>query len=118
MRAKSQEDRATWIEALIAARSLSSWRPLSDSVSLIRNGVSISTRKLRERLCEEGLGEDIIKDCEKIMLSEFSELKGQLKLLYEERLNLVETLRQLEVILRIMLQRLYMGSKQIHHNEN
>lgn len=97
LRTESQEDRAAWIGALVSARNFSSRTLLSDSVSLIRNGVSISTIKLRERLFEEGLGEDVIKDCESIMLSEFSELKGQLKLLYEKRLNLIDTLRQLEV---------------------
>ncbi|KAG9452382.1 hypothetical protein H6P81_005286 [Aristolochia fimbriata] len=96
LRTDSRKDRVAWIEALVSSRSLFPDRPLSDSASLMQNGISISTEKLRDRLHEEGLGEALIKDCEQIMLSEFSELKGQLKLLYEDRLSLIDTLRQLE----------------------
>ncbi|KAJ0944519.1 putative oxysterol-binding protein [Helianthus annuus] len=36
------------------------------------------------------------QDCEQIMLSEFSEFQGQVRILCEERSNLLDTLRQLE----------------------
>ncbi|XP_068634062.1 oxysterol-binding protein-related protein 2A isoform X2 [Aristolochia californica] len=96
LRTDSRNDRVAWIEALVLTRTLFPKRPVNDSVLLMQNCISISTEKLRDRLLEEGLGEALIKDCEQIMLSEFSELKGQLKLLYEERLSLIDTLRQLE----------------------
>ncbi|KAJ6308303.1 hypothetical protein OIU76_017976 [Salix suchowensis] len=44
----------------------------------------------------EGINENLVKDCEQIMLSEFSEIQGQVKVLCEERSNLLDTLRQLE----------------------
>ncbi|XP_068649494.1 oxysterol-binding protein-related protein 2A-like isoform X2 [Aristolochia californica] len=96
LRTDSRNDRVAWIEALVSARCLFPERPLNDDVSLMQKVISISTEKLRDRLLEEGLGEALVKDCEQIMLSEFSELKGQLQLLYEERLSLIDTLRQLE----------------------
>lgn len=43
------------------------------------------------------MNENLVKDCEQIMLSEFSEMHGQIKLLHEERTNLFDALRQLEV---------------------
>ncbi|KAF2313064.1 hypothetical protein GH714_009003 [Hevea brasiliensis] len=52
--------------------------------------------RLKKRLLEEGINENLVKDCEQIMLSEFSEIQGQLKVLCEERSNLLDTLRQLE----------------------
>ncbi|XP_020263738.1 oxysterol-binding protein-related protein 2A-like isoform X2 [Asparagus officinalis] len=42
----------------------------------------------------EGLSEAVIKDCEQIMQSEFSEFQRQLKLRYEEQLHLLGTFRQ------------------------
>ncbi|XP_077236043.1 oxysterol-binding protein-related protein 2A-like isoform X2 [Tasmannia lanceolata] len=97
LRTDSGKDRVAWIEALVSARSLISLRPSSGKVSHVENHLSISTKKLRDRLIEDGIGEVLINDCERIMLSEFAELQGQLKLLYEERFNLIDTLRQFEV---------------------
>ncbi|KAK6138659.1 hypothetical protein DH2020_027598 [Rehmannia glutinosa] len=51
---------------------------------------------LKQRLLEEGIGEGLVKDCEQIMLSEFSGVQGQFQILCEERSNLLDTLRQLE----------------------
>lgn len=59
--------------------------------------MSISTERLKQRLLEEGMNENLVKECEQIMLSEFSEMHGQVKLLHEERTNLLDALRQLEV---------------------
>ncbi|KAL0745928.1 hypothetical protein Bca101_101555 [Brassica carinata] len=42
------------------------------------------------------MNENLVKECEQIMLSEFSEMHGQIKLLHEERTNLFGALRQLE----------------------
>ncbi|OVA06728.1 Oxysterol-binding protein [Macleaya cordata] len=97
LRTDSKKDRVAWIHALVSTRSLFTLRPLNDDkLSLIRKDMSISTEKLRGRLLEEGINEALVKDCEQIMLSEFSELQGQLKVLCEERSNLLDTLRQLE----------------------
>lgn len=86
-----------WIQALISTRSLFPSRSLKDDYSLVPNDLSISTDKLRKRLTQEGLCENAVTDCEQIMLSEFSEVQRQLQFLCEERSNLLDTLRQLEV---------------------
>lgn len=86
-----------WIQALVSTRSLFPLRPLNDCLSLTPKDFSVSTERLRNRLVEEGVGENLVKDCEHIMLSELSKMQGQLKVLCEERSNLFDTLRQLEV---------------------
>ncbi|XP_021674319.2 oxysterol-binding protein-related protein 2A isoform X1 [Hevea brasiliensis] len=96
LRTDSKGDRVAWIQALVSTRSLFPSRSLNDSFSLVPKDLSISTERLKKRLLEEGVIENLVKDCEQIMLSEFSEIQGQLKLLCEERSNLLDTLRQLE----------------------
>ncbi|KAJ4954215.1 hypothetical protein NE237_031047 [Protea cynaroides] len=96
LRTNSKKDRVAWINALVSTRNLFSLKPLNDKLSHISNDLSVSTEKLRNRLVEEGFNEVLIQDCEQIMQSEFSELQGQIKLLCEERSNLLDTLRQLE----------------------
>ncbi|XP_016443331.1 oxysterol-binding protein-related protein 2A-like [Nicotiana tabacum] len=96
LRTNSKKERAAWIEALISTRNLFQLRPLNDNFSLLQNDVSISTERLKKRLLDEGIGEGLVNDCEQIMLSEFSEIKGQLKSLCDERSNLLDTLSQLE----------------------
>ncbi|MED6193746.1 Oxysterol-binding protein- protein 2A, variant 2 [Stylosanthes scabra] len=100
LRTDSRRDRVAWIQALVSTRGLyPSLRPLiSDHIisSLATNHVSVSTERLKKRLLEEGTSENLVKDCEQIMLSEFNELQGQLKILCQERLNLLDTIRQLE----------------------
>lgn len=97
MRCVSKEDRAAWVEALQTAKDQFP-RVLTSSDFASSEDVSISTDKLRSRLSQEGIGEAIIKDCETIMLSEVSELQNQLKSLQRKHILLLETLRQLEVI--------------------
>lgn len=97
LRTDSKRDRVAWIQALVSTSSLFLSRSLGDAFSCIPPKVSISTEKLKKRLAQEGVGENAVKDCEYIMLSEFSEIQGQLKLLCEERSNLLDTLRQLVV---------------------
>ncbi|XP_073102945.1 oxysterol-binding protein-related protein 2A isoform X1 [Elaeis guineensis] len=91
LRTDSRKDRVAWIEALVSARSVYSLRSLSEKISFTPNDISFSTARLRDRLHVEGLGEELIKDCEQIMLSEFSEYQRQLRLRYEEHLNLFGT---------------------------
>ena len=91
-----KKERAAWIEALSSSRNLFSLRPLNDNLSLLSD-ISISTERLKKRLLDEGISEALVNDCEQIMLSEFSDVQGQLKFLCEERSNLLYTLRQSEV---------------------
>ncbi|KAJ4712775.1 Oxysterol-binding protein [Melia azedarach] len=96
LRTNSKKDRVAWVQALVSTRSLFPLRPLNDSFSLVPKDLSISTERLKKRLVEEGVNENVVKDCEQIMLSEFTEIQGQLKVLCEERSNLLDTIRQLE----------------------
>ncbi|KAI3716740.1 hypothetical protein L1987_67838 [Smallanthus sonchifolius] len=96
LRCSSKEERVAWIEALASARNLFSLRRLNDKLPIIPTDISLSTERLKQRLLEEGTSDALIKDCEQIMLSEFSEIQGQVRLLCEERSNLLDTLRQLE----------------------
>ncbi|XP_042953316.1 oxysterol-binding protein-related protein 2A-like isoform X3 [Carya illinoinensis] len=96
LKTDSKTDRVAWIQALVSTRSLFPLRPLTDNLSLIPKDLSISTERLRKRLLEQGINDNLVKDCEQIVLSEFSEIQGQLELLCEERSNLLDTLRQLE----------------------
>lgn len=86
-----------WIQALVSTRSFFPSRSLNDSLSLVPKDLSISAERLKKRLLEVGISENLVKECEQIMLSEFSEVQGQLQVLCEERSNLLDTLRQLEV---------------------
>ncbi|KAK8516349.1 hypothetical protein V6N12_068956 [Hibiscus sabdariffa] len=96
LRTDSKRDRVAWIQALVSTRSLFLLRPINDNLPIVPCDLSISTDKLKKRMLEEGIGDNLVKDCEQIMLSEFSEIQGQLKVLCEERSILLDTLRQLE----------------------
>ncbi|XP_020419321.1 oxysterol-binding protein-related protein 2A isoform X4 [Prunus persica] len=96
LRTNSRSDRAAWLQALVSTRSLFPLRYLNDSLSLVQTDLSVSTERLKKRLLEEGTSENLVQDCEQIMLSEFSQIQGQYKVLCEERSNLLDTLRQLE----------------------
>ena len=96
MRCQSKEDRASWVEALLAAkdkfpRLLTSY-DLAPSEDFV-----VTTEKLRSRLVEEGINETVIKDCESIMLGEVAEVQHQLKSLQLKHMLLLDTLRRLEV---------------------
>ncbi|KAK4260430.1 hypothetical protein QN277_003546 [Acacia crassicarpa] len=97
LRTDSRKDREAWIQALESTRCLHPLRSLKDNnISLVPTDISISTESLKKRLLEEGASENVVKECEQIMLSEFSRMHGQLKILCEERSNLLDTIRQLE----------------------
>lgn len=99
LKTNTKRERGLWLEALASSRSLFSLlRPLHDNPPLSPDNIPFSTERLKRRLAEDGVNESLVKDCEEIMLSEFSELQGKLKVLYEERSNLLDTLRRLEVI--------------------
>lgn len=97
LRTESKKDRVAWIQALVSTRNLFPARSVNDTYPAVTPDISVSTEKLKKRLTQEGISENVVKDCEQIMLSEFSEIQGQVRVLYEERLNLLDTLRQLEV---------------------
>ncbi|XP_062074072.1 oxysterol-binding protein-related protein 2A [Humulus lupulus] len=96
LRTDSKSDREAWIQALFSTRSSFPTRTLHDNLSIVPNDLSVSTEKLRKRLIEEGVGESLVRDCEKIVLSEFSDIQSHLSVVCEERSNLLDTLRQLE----------------------
>ncbi|CAK9180518.1 unnamed protein product [Ilex paraguariensis] len=95
LRCVSREDRAAWIDALLAAKDRFP-RLLTSSDFGPSEDIVVSTEELRLRLSQEGIGGAIIKDCESIMLHEFSELQNKLKALQLKHILLLDTLRQLE----------------------
>ncbi|CAL4915492.1 unnamed protein product [Urochloa decumbens] len=96
LRTGCAKDRATWIEALVTARSEYS---INGDLSGDQNDASISTEKLRNRLHAEGVSEAIIKDCEQIVHSEFSQYQTQMKQHCEEYLSFIGSLpREVEVV--------------------
>lgn len=110
MRCVSREDRASWIEALLASKDQFP-RLLTSSDFTPSEDIVVSTEKLRLRLVQEGTSEAVINDCESIMLYELSGLKNQLKALQLKHFMLLDTLRQLEVPVLLhnilLLNRLY-----------
>ncbi|VFR02214.1 unnamed protein product [Cuscuta campestris] len=96
LRTNSRRERGAWIEALVSTRNVFMLRHSNDSLPILPRSVSVSTDKLKKRLLDEGIGEGLVKDCEQIMLSEFSEMQGQLQYLCDERSSLLETIHQLE----------------------
>lgn len=64
-------------------------RSLSDITSFIQNDISFSADRLSDHMRNEGLSEALIRECEQIVLSEFSEYHRKLTLQYEEPLNLL-----------------------------
>ncbi|XP_047089184.1 oxysterol-binding protein-related protein 1B-like [Lolium rigidum] len=96
LRTDSPKDRVAWIEALVSARRESS---PSEGLLCDQNDASFSTDRLRNRMHAEGLGEEVIKDCEQIVHSEFSQYYTQMKQRCEEYLSFLGSLpQQLEVL--------------------
>ncbi|KAM0016635.1 putative oxysterol-binding protein [Helianthus debilis subsp. tardiflorus] len=94
LRCISREDRNAWIESLLAAKD--KFPRLSTGDLVPSEELVISTEKLRSRLSQEGMAEEVIKDCESIMLSELTALQNQMKALQHKHIVLLDTLRQLE----------------------
>ncbi|XP_034918661.1 oxysterol-binding protein-related protein 1C isoform X2 [Populus alba] len=96
LRAGSREERVEWMEALQAVKDL--YPRIPNSGELTGNGglVVVSTKRLRQRLMDEGLSEEAIKESEQIMRDEFSLLHNHLVVLKQKQALLVDTLRQLE----------------------
>lgn len=105
MRAETREDRVAWVEALQAVKDMFPRISNSELMAPVDN-VAISTEKLRLRLLEEGVSDAAIQDSEQIMRTEFAALQNQLVLLKQKQSILIDTMRNLEVLLL----RLYMTS--------
>ncbi|CAH1431056.1 unnamed protein product [Lactuca virosa] len=58
--------------------------------------------RLKRCLLEEGTSEIAVQDYQQIMLIEFSEIQEQGRVLCEDRLSLIETLCQLEILTRFL----------------
>ncbi|KQJ97750.1 hypothetical protein BRADI_3g33020v3 [Brachypodium distachyon] len=96
LRTGCAKDRVAWIEALVSARSEYS---LCGVLPCDQNDGSFSTEKLRDRLHAEGVGASIVKDCEQIVHSEFSQYHTQMKQRCESYLSFIGSLpRELEVV--------------------
>ncbi|CAN1731663.1 Oxysterol-binding protein-related protein 1C [Linum perenne] len=95
LRAETREDRLAWMEALQAVKDLFPRISNSELMAPVDN-VAVSTEKLRQRLEEEGVREEVIQESEQIMRSEFTGLQNQIELLKQKHRQLIETLRQLE----------------------
>lgn len=98
MRTDSRSDRAAWLQALASTRRILPLQSISGNFSFVSpTDLSISTERLKKRLRENGINENLVKECEEIVDSEFSEVQEQIKLLHEERTKLLDALKQLEV---------------------
>ncbi|KAJ7514632.1 hypothetical protein O6H91_23G053100 [Diphasiastrum complanatum] len=95
LRAESKEDRTAWLDALRSSKELF---PNNSSIgSLVPSeDITVSTEKLSARLREEGVSKETIRECEEIVLMEFSRLQQQLNILQQKRLSLIDKLRLLE----------------------
>ncbi|KAJ7568043.1 hypothetical protein O6H91_01G016300 [Diphasiastrum complanatum] len=93
LRAETKEDTAEWLEALLSAKESYSGHPRTLPP---QEEITMSTARLKARLEEEGLSEESINACEKMILSEFSNVQEQLKSLQQKRMSLINTLQQLE----------------------
>nr|KYP40759.1 Oxysterol-binding protein 1 [Cajanus cajan] len=96
LRAESREDRATWVEAIMAVKDMYPRLPNAEIMSPVAS-VIISTERLKDRLLLEGVSEAAIKECEEIMQTEFSQLHKHIVALKQKQLLLMDTLRHLEV---------------------
>lgn len=96
LRAETRDDRAIWLDSLQAAKDLFPKIPFVHSLILPFEEITISTSNLRARLMQEGLSGSVVTDCEKIMMSEFSELQAHLKAMQQNHVSLIDRLRLLE----------------------
>ncbi|XP_071704244.1 oxysterol-binding protein-related protein 1C-like [Rutidosis leptorrhynchoides] len=94
LKANTREDQMEWMEALKAVKRMF---PRVSNCELMNpiNSVVVSTEKLRTRLLEEGLNEEIIQDAERIMRIEFSEMQDQLVLIRKKLRLLMNSLDRL-----------------------
>lgn len=114
LRAETRDERSVWLDSLQAAKDLFPKCPLSNDLFSPPEEIAISTDKLRARLLKEDLSDEVVNDCEKIMLSEFMELQDQLKALQQNHFILIERVRQLEAE-KLELETTVVDESQDHH---
>lgn len=90
----------TWVEVLQTVKDMFPRMSNSELMAPVDN-LSVSTEKLKQRLLEEGVSEAAILEIEQIVKNEFASLQNQLMLLKQKYLLLMDTLRQLEVHVKI-----------------
>lgn len=97
LRAETSADKQDWFGVLKAVKEL--FPRNSHFIGLVTPSeeITISTDKLRQKLIEFGLHEEKVKECEDVMLAEFSDVKEQLRVMQQRRMSLLERLRLLEV---------------------
>lgn len=100
LRAESREDKITWVEVLQTMKDMFPRMSNSELMAPVNN-LAVSTEKLKQKLLEEGVSEAAILEIEHIVKNEFSSLQNQLMLLKQKYLLLMDTLRQLEVHVKI-----------------
>lgn len=92
-----------WLDALQAVKEMFPRMSNCELMAPVDNFL-VSTEKLRKRLVEERVTDTAIQDCEQIVKSEFSTLQKQLVALKQKQVLLLDTLRQLEVVISPLLQ--------------
>ncbi|CAM6008123.1 unnamed protein product [Sphagnum balticum] len=96
LRAETSADRSAWMEALESAKYFCPRNSLVIGITPPAEEIKISTEKLRVKLIEHGLSEEVVTECENIMLAEFSDVKDKLQVMQNRRVALLEQMRLLE----------------------
>ncbi len=86
------------MEALESAKDFCPRSSLVIGITPPAEEITISTEKLRVKLIEHGLSEEVVTECENIMLAEFSDVKDKLQVMQNRRVALLEQMRLLEVL--------------------
>nr|XP_043606594.1 oxysterol-binding protein-related protein 1C [Erigeron canadensis] len=94
LKANTREDQLEWMEALNQVKRMFPRMSNSELMHPI-SSVMVSTEKLRARLLQEGVKEELIQDAERIMKNEFSEMQDRLMLLRKKLRLLIEELSNL-----------------------
>ncbi|OIV92770.1 hypothetical protein TanjilG_00904 [Lupinus angustifolius] len=97
LRTDSRKDRVEWIQALLSTGAVYPLQTLSNHLTVAPTGIiNVSTERLKKRLLEEGTADNLVHECQQIMLSECDQIHGQLELLCQERSTLLDTIMHLE----------------------
>eukprot|EP00249_Psilotum_nudum_P020602 c27775_g2_i1 orf=313-1308(+) len=97
LQAETRDDRTAWLGALTTSKDQFPKGLTFNNLNLPLEERTVSTERLRNHLIENGLSTEAVRNCESIMLSEFSKLEHQLKFMQQCNIRLTERLRHLEV---------------------
>lgn len=89
-----------WVEALQVVKDMFPRMSNSELMAPVDN-IAVSTERLRQRCLQEGMSDAAIQEIEEITRNEFASLQNQLMLLRQKYYLLMDTLRQLEVHIKI-----------------